>query len=127
MQEKQVYEYAVIKVMPRVERGECINVGVILYSKRKRFIKMLYKVDEARLTALWEDIDLQELKDYLQAWELISEGDTQGGKIGELGPAERFRWLTAVKSTVLQSSRVHPGMCIDPEKEVQKLFEKFVS
>lgn len=126
MQEKQVFEYGIIRVLPRVERGECINVGLILFCKRRRFLGMKYHLDDKRLRAFCPELDLAELKDYLQVWVAISEGKKEGGEIAKLDRAERFRWLTATKSTILQSSKVHPGLCSDPEAELDKLFEKYV-
>lgn len=124
---KQVYEYAIIRVMPRVERGECINVGVILFCKSQRFLQMKYQLDAPRLTALFPDLDQAELAAYLAAWDLICQGDAQGGRIAELVGAERFRWLTAVKSTILQASRVHPGLCDAPAEVLERLFGLYVA
>lgn len=126
MQEKQVFEYGIIRVIPRVERGECINVGLILFCKRKRFLRMKYHLETDRLKAFCPELDLEELQAYLDAWESVSEGRKDAGEIAQLDRAERFRWLTATKSTILQSSKVHPGLCTDPEAELQKLFEKYV-
>lgn len=121
-----VYEYAVIRVIPRVERGEFINVGVILFCKRKRFIRMKYHLDERRLKALFPELDIEEVAEYLNAWDLISQGHKDGGPIAQLDVPDRFRWLTAVKSTILQSSRIHPGLCEAPEAVLDRLFEKYV-
>lgn len=126
MQGKQVYEYAFIRVVPRVERGEFVNVGVMTFCKRKRYLGIRYQIDEKRLLALAPGIDLEEVSQYLRAWELICLGDAKGGRIALLDPAERFRWLTAAKSTIIQASPVHPGLCIDPEQVLQDLFEKYV-
>lgn len=126
MPDKQVYEYAILRVVPRVDRGECINVGVILFCKSEGFLQMQYQVDAERLAAFAPDLDQAELADHLKSWDLICQGDAAGGRIAELVPAERFRWLTAVKSTILQASRVHPGICAEPATQVGRLFEMYV-
>ena len=126
MQERQVFEYAMIRVVPQVERGECLNVGVILFCKPARFLGMKIHVDEARLRALSARLDIGELQDYLAAWEQICEGSREAGVIGSLGQAERFRWLTATKSTILQCSAVHPGLCGNPGETLERLFRELV-
>lgn len=127
MPNREVYEFAIIRIMPKVERGECINVGVIVFSKQKKYIGIKYVIDHERLKAFSKDIDTEEIKAYLEAWELISNGDQNGGLIAELDLPERFRWLTASKSTILQCSKVHPGLSSDPEAVLQDLFIKYVS
>lgn len=122
-----VYEYAVIRVMPRVDRGEVINVGIIVFCKRKRFIRLKYELNHERLSALFPDLDIEEVGSYLTAWDLISRGDREGGPIARLDVPDRFRWITAVKSTILQASRIHPGLCDSPEDVLEHLFEKYVS
>ncbi|MEL6133167.1 MAG: DUF3037 domain-containing protein [Bacteroidota bacterium] len=126
MQEKLVYEYGVIRVIPRVDLGECLNVGVILFCKRKRFLAMKYKMDRTRLAIFDQLIDLDEIEGYLKAWDLICQGKKEGGQIALQEWPERFRWLTAVKSTIVQSSRVHPGLCLDPQSELDHLFEQYI-
>lgn len=126
MPEKQLYEYAIIRVVPKVEREEFINVGVILFSKKLKFLKTLYKVDEKRLRALCESLDIEEVATYLKAFEQISAGSKEAGPIAKLDPPSRFRWLTATRSTVVQASKVHPGFCNEPEKALEKLFEQMV-
>ncbi|MEM8892105.1 MAG: DUF3037 domain-containing protein [Bacteroidota bacterium] len=126
MQDKQVYEYAFIRLVPRVEREEFLNVGVILFCKRKKYLDVKYHLDEARLLATFPDIDLEEVSNYLKAWELICKGKEEGGEIAKLDQAGRFRWLTATRSTIIQSSKVHPGLCGEPEKILDKLFQNYV-
>ncbi len=126
MQDKALYEYAIIRLLPKVERGEFINVGVILLSKHSKFLAMKYNIDEQRLSAFSEDIDVELIKKYLNAWEAVCKGGSEGGKIGELEIRVRFRWLTANRSTIIQSSPVHPGFCDDPEKKLNMLFNQFV-
>lgn len=126
MPEKHVFEYAVIRVVPRVDRGEYINAGVMVFCKRKRYLQLKYVVNEDRLSALWPELDIAEVSAYLKAWELISQGSREGGPIAQLDVPDRFRWLSAVKSTILQSSRIHPGLAEDPEEMLENLFRKYV-
>ncbi|MEL7530771.1 MAG: DUF3037 domain-containing protein [Bacteroidota bacterium] len=126
MPDKQVYEYALIRFVPRVEREEFLNVGVILFCKRKKYLQVKYHIDQKRLSALGEDIDLLQLETYLQSWDWISQGKKEGGLIACLDLPSRFRWLTATRSTIIQSSKVHPGMTDDPQAVLDRLFENYV-
>jgi hypothetical protein len=126
MPEQQVYEYAFIRFVPKVERGEFLNVGVIVFCKGKRFLQMKYQLDTHRLRAFSSDIDLAELEQYLAAWDAICRGQAQDQPIAQLDPASRFRWLTATRSTIIQSSKVHPGLCTDPIAVLDDLFSKYV-
>lgn len=126
MQDKHLFEYAIIRVVPRVEREEFLNVGVILYSKQLRFLQTVYTLDKKRLQALFPDIDIVEVKKHLDAFEKISSGDKDGGPIAALDIASRFRWLTAKRSTVLQTSVVHPGFCKDAGEALQRLHRQLV-
>ncbi|PLK43352.1 MULTISPECIES: DUF3037 domain-containing protein [Emticicia] len=126
MQENQLYEYAVIRVVPRVEREEFLNVGVILYCPSKGFLQALYKLDEARLKAFSCKPEAAELLEYLQTLERICKGGKNSGPIGALPVASRFRWLTATRSTVIQTSRIHPGFCTDPQETLLKLYNQLV-
>ncbi len=126
MPDKQVYEYAFIRLVPKVEREEFLNVGVILFGKRHKFLEVKYHLDEGRIRAFSPDLDLEEVARYLHTWELISQGRAEGGYIAQLDQAGRFRWLTATRSTIIQSSKVHPGLCSDPAAVLEDLFEKYV-
>jgi uncharacterized protein YkvS len=121
------FEYAVIRVVPRVEREEFVNAGVILFSLEKRFLKALVHLDEKRLAALAPGVDVAELRDHLRAFEKVSEGDSDGGPIAQLSQRERFRWLVAPRSTVIQISPVHAGLCENPDGTLQQLFQRLVS
>lgn len=123
----QLFEYAVIRVVPRVEREEFINIGVIVYCPKQKFLKAMLQVDEARLKAFAPGIDIECLKDNINSFERITNGDKQAGPIAQLDQASRFRWLTATRSTVVQSSKVHPGLCTDAEATLIKLFNQLVS
>ena len=126
MQESQLFEYAVLRVVPRVEREEFINVGVILLCASQKFLKVKVELNIERLRALCQTIDLNELREHIHSFERICEGGKASGPIGQLSLPERFRWLTAARSTVLQTSKVHPGLCTDPAAMLQRLFEQQV-
>ena len=121
-----LFEYAVVRVVPRVEREEFINLGVIIYCPKQKFLKVMFLLDEARVSALSPDLDLDCLKQNINSFEKICHGDKQAGPIAQLDLASRFRWLTATRSTVVQSSKVHPGLCIDAETTLVKLFKQLV-
>ncbi|WP_183557379.1 DUF3037 domain-containing protein [Mucilaginibacter sp. SP1R1] len=127
MQELQLFEYAVIRVVPRVEREEFINVGVVLYCPKQRFLKVRFLLDEVRIIAFSNTLDMDCLKDNIYSFERICNGDKHGGPIAKLDIASRFRWLTATRSTVVQSSKVHPGLCLDADLTLVKLFEQLVA
>ena len=126
MHNRTLFEYAVIRVMPRVEREEFLNIGIILYCAKQKYLKMLYVLDEHRLQAFSENLDMGELKEHLCSFERICSADPQGGPIAKLDIPSRFRWLTATRSTVLQTSKVHPGLCLDAEETTNKLFSQLV-
>lgn len=126
MSERTVYEYSVVRVVPRVEREEFVNVGVALYCKKQRFAAVKIFVDEAKCKALHRDIDLELIKAHLDSFVRICAGDKRAGKIAQLNQDERFRWLTARRSTLIQCSASHPGMCISAEDTLNELFEKLV-
>ncbi len=121
-----LFEYAVIRVVPRVEREEFLNVGVILYCSAQGFLQTHYHLPENRLLAFSSALDLAELEERLRAFAKICAGRREGGLIGQLPPASRFRWLTATRSTVVQTSPVHPGLCADPAQTLARLFAELV-
>jgi hypothetical protein len=126
MQGKHLFEYAVIRVVPRVEREEFLNVGVILYCAGQKFLQSKCNLDERRLAAFTPNVDAEELKENLTAFGQISSGSKEGGPIGKLDNASRFRWLTATRSTVVQTSKVHPGFCDDAAETLERLFNEQV-
>jgi hypothetical protein len=123
---QDLFEYAVIRVVPKVEREEFLNVGVILYCAKQKFLQIKYDVNEERLSAFCKEPDCKMLRDYLKAFEQVCAGSAEAGEIGKLPIAERFRWLTATRSTVVQTSKVHPGLCKDAGEKLEKLFEELV-
>ena len=126
MQENQLFEYAVIRLVPRVEREEFLNIGVILYCAKPKFLGMVFELNEKKLKFFSPDIDIAEIADHLKTFEKICSGDIDGGPISKLIAAERFRWLTATRSTILQTSKVHPGFTKDAGETLQKLFSQLV-
>jgi hypothetical protein len=126
MPEKDLFEYAVIRIVPQVEREEFINVGVILYCARQKFLGSLFTLNEEKLHAFCTKTDLEEIKEHLESYKNICSGTKDSGPIGQLDPASRFRWLTATRSTVLQSSKVHPGLCENPMDTLHKLHQQLV-
>lgn len=126
MQNRHLFEYAIIRVVPRVEREEFINVGVILYCAKQKFLKCRFEMNEARLLAFNCEVDADVILANLSAIELICCGGKDAGAIGQLDLASRFRWLTATRSTVVQASKVHPGFCDNADETLTKLFDKMV-
>lgn len=126
MQELHLYEYAVIRVVPKVEREEFINVGLILFCKRQRYIRMEFMVNEKKFNVFNTEIDLDDLTTYLQSFQETANGTKLGGRIGQLETPERFRWLTAVRSSVLQTSRPHSGLSEHLDKTFETLFQELV-
>ena len=123
---KTLFEYAVIRWMPRVEREEFLNVGVVLYCRGQRFLDAKYHLPVEKLAAFYGPYDAEEVESSLRAFQLICKGDSAGGPIAMLPPAERFRWLTAKRSTIIQPSAVHPGLCVDAEEMLSHLFNELV-
>ena len=126
MQEKLLFEYAVIRIVPRVEREEFLNAGVILYCQKQKFLQTLFGLDRERLQAFCAALDADEAEEQLRAFERICRGAADTGPIGKLDIAGRFRWLTAARSTVVQTSKVHPGFCTDPRETLERLFAQLV-
>ena len=126
MQEKHLYEYAVIRVVPRVEREEFLNIGIILFSKTAKFIKVLHHIEAAKIQMLSNDFDIDQLECNLTSLQKIVDGTKDGGPIAQMDMPSRFRWLTAIRSSAIQTSRPHPGMCLDLEKTITRLFQELV-
>ncbi len=126
MQEKHLFEYAVVRVVARVEREEFLNVGVIVFCSSQRFLQILFELNEERLRALSPELNIAELEQSLQAFEQICAASANGGPIGKLPIASRFRWLTAARSTIVQTSPVHPGFCSDAREMLVSLYNQMV-
>ena len=126
MQDKVTFEYAIIRLVPKVEREEFFNIGVILFSKRKKFLGVKFNVNQQKLNAFSCELDLEAINNYLKSWELISKGEPSGGAIAQFELSDRFRWLAASRSTIIQSSKTHSGITDNPDRELQSIFEKHV-
>ncbi|MCW3088559.1 MAG: hypothetical protein JWQ78_1945 [Sediminibacterium sp.] len=126
MPENHLFEYAIVRIVPKVEREEFLNVGVILYCKKQNFLQTLFTLDEARICSFSGTVEVAELQEYLNAFENICKGGKAGGPIGELDIASRFRWLTAARSTVVQTSKVHPGLCENAAEALSRLYAQLV-
>ncbi|MFL5037237.1 MAG: DUF3037 domain-containing protein [Microvirga sp.] len=126
MHDPCAYDYTLIRVLPHVERGECINAGVVVCSTARAFLKARIELDEARLLALDPAADIPGVRAALDAFVRICEGGAQAGPIGELPLRARFDWLVAPRSTVIQTSPVHSGRCSDLEAAMEHLLERMV-
>ena len=120
------FDYAIVRIVPQVEREEFINAGVILRCREQRFLAAQVELDRARLRALAPNLDLEMVQAELDLIPLVCAGGAAGGAIGELSQAERFRWLTSPRSTIVQVSPVHCGLCDDSQAALDDLFEKMV-
>lgn len=120
------FSYAVYRVVPRVERGERVNVGVVVFCRPLRYLAARTGLDEERLAALWPDLDAVTIRPHLAALERIAAGDPGAGPIARLDQSERFHWLSSPSSTIIQPSAAHTGLCDDPEAELNKLFRTLV-
>lgn len=123
---KLEFEYAVVRVVPRVEREEFLNVGVVLYCKARKFLGVIIRIPEVRFRMLADFETATEVRQHLQSFEAIAKGENNSGPIAELPEAERFRWLTATRSTVVQCSKVHTGLCELPEAYLEHLCQQLV-
>ena len=120
------FQYAILRVVPDVERGECVNAGVVLFCRRRRFLAARVELDEERVRALAPDTDLGAVRGHLDAMCRIAAGDQAAGPIAALPPSERFHWLVAPSSTIIQPSPVHTGLSDDPAGELEHLLERLV-
>lgn len=126
MQEQLLYEYAVIRLVPRVEREEFLNLGIVFFCKQTGFLKCAYSVNEERIAAICSEVDMPHLKSNLESFCKIASGNADAGPIAKLDTPSRFRWLTAVRSTIIQTSKTHPGLCMNEEEKLKELYEKLV-
>ncbi|MBX3239833.1 MAG: DUF3037 domain-containing protein [Chitinophagaceae bacterium] len=121
-----LFEYAVVRIVPVVEREEFINTGVILYCKKEKYLKTKFTVNPKRITAFCDKLDIEEIQQHLLSFERIAAGLPDGGPIARLDIASRFRWLTAVRSTVIQSSKVHAGFSRNLDETLERLHGELV-
>jgi hypothetical protein len=120
------YDYAIVRVVPCVERGECINVGIILFCRTRRFLGALISLDGQRLTALFPAIDIDAVQSHLNNISLVCAGSLEAGPISQLSQSERFHWLVSPRSTIIQTSPVHSGLCSNPETALEHLMKTMV-
>ena len=126
MQEDKIYEYAVIRLVPKVEREEFFNIGLVMFSKREKFIRVEFYLCPDKFSLMHSQLEYQEVHQNLENFKKVAEGSKDGGPIAQLEIPERFRWLTAVRSAVVQTSRPHPGKSKDLDKTFNRLFEELV-
>jgi hypothetical protein len=120
------FSYAIYRLVPRLERGERVNVGVVVFCRPLDFLAARTGIDEARVAALWPEVDLGAVRPHLEAIERIAAGDQSGGPMAKLDTTARFHWLVAPSSTIIQPSAVHTGVCADPPAQLDHLFETLV-
>lgn len=116
------YVYTVLRLVPRPDRGECLNIGVVLFSRPVRYLGIRVLLDEARVRALWPGLPLEALGAHLRGLELVAAGDPLGGPLAALDQSERFHWLSAVSDTMVQPGAVHTGLTDDPAATLDRLF-----
>lgn len=126
MQEDKIYEYAVIRLVPKVEREEFFNIGLVMFSKREKYIRVEFYLCPDKFRLMRSKLDFDEVQKNLENFQNIAKGEKSGGAIAELEIPERFRWLTAVRSAVVQTSRPHPGKSKNLDKTFDRLFEELV-
>jgi Protein of unknown function (DUF3037) len=121
------FQYALLRVVPRVDRGECLNAGVVLFARTERFLRARVALDATRLAAVHPGADSGVLARHLDARARVAAGDPAAGPIARLSQSERFNWLVAPSSTAIQPSPVHTGLCADPAATLDELFERLVA
>ena len=126
MHEQHLYDYAVIRVVPKVEREEFINIGLMLFSKRQKYLRMEYLIPVEKIHLFAPEFDIEQLEINLASFDKICSGKKDGGPIATFDIAERFRWLTAIKSSSIQTSRPHSGFSTDLDKTFDKLYAELV-
>ena len=126
MQEDKLYEYAVIRLVPSVEREEFFNIGLVLFSKKEKYIRIEFNICPHKFELMQNKIDFEDIQKNMESFEKVANGAKDGGEIGKLEIPERFRWLTAVRSSVVQTSRPHPGKTKDLDGTFERLFEELV-
>ncbi|WP_284651577.1 DUF3037 domain-containing protein [Flavobacterium terrisoli] len=126
MHEKHLYEYAVIRVVPKVEREEFINIGLLLFCKRQKYLRIEYHIVPEKIQSICAEFDIAQLKENLESFVKIGQGKKDSGPIGAFEISERFRWLTAVKSSSIQTSRPHSGFSADLDATFEKLYSELV-
>ncbi len=124
---RRPFQYALLRVVPRIERGECLNAGVVLYARTERFLSARVGLDAQRLAALDADADVDAIRRHLDSLAAVAAGEPTAGPVARLEQSERFSWLAAPASTVIQPSAVHTGICEDPAAMLDSLYERLVA
>ncbi|MFV0305124.1 MAG: DUF3037 domain-containing protein [Moheibacter sp.] len=127
MQDKILYEYAVIRIFPKVEREEFINAGILIFSKTAKRLLVKTYFNQPKLQTFETELEYLQIQLSLESFERIVKGDKKGGKIAQMDMPSRFRWMTAIRSSCIQTSRPHPGFTDNLEKTLDKLFEELVA
>lgn len=122
----EVFQYALLRVVPSLDRGEALNVGVVVHARRLRFLEVATHVDEARLRALAPDLDVAALRAHLEGLARVAAGDVDAGAVAALDRSERFHWLVSPSSTIVQVGPVHTGLCDDPHRLLERLLDDLV-
>jgi DUF3037 family protein len=126
MPERRDFQYTILRVVPRIERGECINVGVVVFCRQRSFLGIRIELDRARLRAVAPDLDPAAVEPHLEAIAAVVAGEPSAGPLSQLSPSERFGWVAAKSSTVIQPSEVHTGLTDDPQATLDHLFRSLV-
>lgn len=126
MQEDKLYEYAVIRLVPKVEREEFFNIGLVMFSKKEKYIRVEFHICPDKFKLMHSKLEYDDVKNNLLNFQLVAKGHPDGGPIAALDIPERFRWLTAVRSAVIQTSRPHPGKTKNLDATFDRLFEELV-
>ena len=126
MQEDKLYEYAVIRLVPKVEREEFFNIGLVMFSKKEKYIRVEFSICPKKFELMQSKMDFEDIQQNLENFEKVASGTKAGGEIAKMEIPERFRWLTAVRSSVVQTSRPHPGKTKDLDGTFERLFEELV-
>jgi Protein of unknown function (DUF3037) len=127
MAERDAFQYAIWRVVPDVERGESLNAGVVVFCRRRGFLRARAELDEARLRVLAPDVEAESVRRHLDGLVRVAAGDPEAGAIAALPQSERFGWLTAASSTIVQPSPIHTGLCDDPQAVLDRLFDRLVA
>lgn len=126
MQEAKIYEYAVIRLVPKVEREEFFNIGLVMFSKKAKYIRVEFHLCPDKFALMHSKLDYDDIQQNLENFKAVANGEKSGGEISQFDIPERFRWLTAVRSSVVQTSRPHPGKTTDLDGTFERLFEELV-
>lgn len=126
MPDRSSFDYAVLRIVPRVDREEFVNAGLVFFCLAQKFLHARVHIDEALVSSLHPDFDVEAARRHLEAFPRIAAGDSDSGPVALLSQRQRFHWLTAPRSTIIQVSPVHSGMCEDPRTEFDRLFQHLV-